>query len=100
MGGFLTRLLRNTRGLILAETAISLSVLSVTTLAGVEIGRYVLLTQKLDRVAASVADIAAQSQSISVADLDNLFSAATEIIKPFSLAGTGMVIVSSVALVG
>jgi len=100
MRRLLSRLLRNARGLVFAETAISLSLLSVTTLTGVEIGRYVLLTQKLDRVAASVADIAAQSQVISVPDLNNLFAAANEIIKPFSLDGTGTVIVSSVSATG
>jgi Flp pilus assembly protein TadG len=97
---FLSRILRDTRGLVFAETAISLSVLSFTTLAGVEIGRYVLLTQKLDRVASSTADITAQGMTVSVADLDNIFAAATEIIKPFTLSGTGTVIISSVSATG
>jgi Flp pilus assembly protein TadG len=92
-----TRFRRDRRGLAFAETAIALSVLSMTTLAGVEIGRYVLLTQKLDRISATLADLAAQGDSISMADLDNLFAAAEEIIKPFSLDGVGAVILSSVS---
>jgi hypothetical protein len=94
------RLLRDTRGAVYAETAVSLLVLSLTTLAGVEIGRYVLLSQKLDRVVASVADIASQGQTISVADLNNLFAAAIDILKPFSLDGFGTVIISSVSATG
>jgi Flp pilus assembly protein TadG len=78
----LARLRREERGMVLVETAFALSVLSFTTLAGVEIGRFVLLTQKLDRAAASVADMAAQGSTISVGDLNNLFSAAGEIVKP------------------
>jgi len=93
----LARLRREERGMVLVETAFALSVLSFTTLAGVEIGRFVLLTQKLDRAAASVADMAAQGSTISVGDLNNLFSAAGEIVKPFALSGDGTVIVSSVS---
>jgi hypothetical protein len=93
-------LLRDRRGLVFAEAAISLSVLSLTTLGGVEIGRYVLLTQKLDRVAASAADLASQGQTVSVSDLNNIYSATSEILKPFSLNGTGTVIVSSVSATG
>jgi Flp pilus assembly protein TadG len=93
----LARLGRDRRGIAFAETAVALSVLSVTTLAGVEIGRYVLLTQKLDRVSAAMADLAAQGQSISVGDLENLFAAAGEILKPFSFDGAGTVIVSSIS---
>jgi len=96
----LARLMRDARGAVYAETAVSLMVLSLTTLAGVEVGRYVLLIQKLDRAVASVADIAAQGQTISVADLDNLFSAAIDILKPFTLDGVGTVIVSSVSTTG
>ena len=95
-----TRLMRDARGAVYAETAVSLLVLSLTTLAGVEIGRYVLLIQKLDRAVASVADIAAQGQTISVNDLDNMFSAAIDIMKPFTLDGVGTVIVSSVSKTG
>jgi Flp pilus assembly protein TadG len=100
MTGLIERFLRDTRGLVFAEAAVSLSVLSVTLLGGLEMGRYVLLTQKLDRVAATVADVAAQGQTISVADIDNLFAAANDILKPFSLGPAGAVIVSSVSATG
>lgn len=96
----INRLMRDARGAVYAETAVSLLVLSLTTLAGVEVGRYVLLVQKLDRAVASVADIAAQGQTISVADIDNLFSAASDTVKPFVLDGVGSVIVSSVSKTG
>jgi Flp pilus assembly protein TadG len=92
--------MRDSGGSVYAETAVSLLVLSLTTLAGVEIGRYVLLKQKLDRAVASVADVAAQGQTISVADLDNLYAAAVDILKPFTLDGVGTVIVSSVSTTG
>jgi Flp pilus assembly protein TadG len=96
----LERFRRDASGMVLAETAVAMTILTFTTLAGIEIGRYVLLIQKLDRVAAATADLTAQGSSISVADLNNLFAAAGEIIKPFSLTATGTVIVSSVSAVG
>jgi Flp pilus assembly protein TadG len=100
MASRFTRLMHDASGVVYVETAVSLLILSLTILAGIEIGRYVLLAQKIDRAVASVADIAAQGQTISVADLNNLFSAAIDILKPFSLEGVGTVIVSSVSTTG
>ena len=94
------RMLHDARGMVMAEAAVSLSVLAVILLGGLEIGRYVLLTQKLDRVAATVADVAAEGQTISVSDIDNLFAASNDILKPFSLGAAGAVIVSSVSATG
>src|SRR5262245_46467887 len=93
----LSRLRREERGLVLAETAVALSVLCFTMLAGVEIGRYVLLAQKLDRVASSVADMTSQGTTVSVNDLNNMFAAAAEIAKPFDLPEVGLVIISSIS---
>ena len=45
------------------------------TLGGVEISRFVLLHQKLERVASSVADLTSQSQSLALTDIDNIMSA-------------------------
>lgn len=75
-------------------------VLVLITLGGIEASRYVLLNQKLDRVAASTSDLVAQAETISATDISNLYEAAKFVIRPFSLAEQGVVIVSSVSATG
>ena len=83
-------------GAILIEMAFAMPVLLSLLLGGVEIARYVLLHQKLDRVASSIADLVSQSETVSAADLQNIFDAAKYVAKPFELASDGTVVVSSV----
>ncbi len=92
----LKRLFRDRSGNALIETAIVMPILTLNILGGMEISRYVLLNQKLDRVAASIGDLVAQAETISALDIDNLFEAAKFVIKPFSLGSNGAVIVSSI----
>ncbi|CAN0488428.1 unnamed protein product, partial [Laminaria digitata] len=66
-------------------------------LGGIEVSRYVLLHQKLDRVASSIADLVSQAENISVADLQNIFDAAQFVAKPFDLPVDGTVVVSSIS---
>lgn len=88
---------RDDRGAVLPELALAMPVLIMMTLGGIEIARYTLLHQKLDRVAASVGDLVAQAQTLTVADVNNLFDAVEHVAKPFELAADGLVVVSSVS---
>jgi Flp pilus assembly protein TadG len=93
----LGRLRRDQSGSSLIELGFAMPVLVTLLLGGVEIARYVLLHQKLDRVASSIADLVSQSETVSVADLQNIFDAAQYVAKPFDLPGEGAVIVSSIS---
>lgn len=93
----LRKLLGDRSGSILIELAVAMPVLTLIALGGIEISRFVLLNQKLDRVAASISDLVAQSETISTTDISNLFEAAKFVIKPFELADGGVVIISSVS---
>lgn len=88
---------RDVRGAVLPELAMALPMLILITLGGIEVARYALLHQKLDRVAASVGDLVAQAQTLTVADVNNLFDAVDHVAKPFELAADGLVVVSSVS---
>jgi Flp pilus assembly protein TadG len=96
----LRRFARARRGSIFIETAFALSFLATLTVGGVEAARFVLLAQKIERVASTTADLASAGQTISVGDLDQLFVASQEIAKPFDIATEGRVIVSSVSSLG
>jgi Flp pilus assembly protein TadG len=94
----LRRLTGDRRGSILAETAVTISVLAMVSLAGVEVGRYTLLHQKMERVAASIGDLIAQAPTLSETDVDNVFAAIGEVAKPFEMGPNGLVIISSISL--
>ena len=94
------RFRRDRRGSILAETAITLSILAMVSLAGVEVARYTLLHQKMERIAASIGDLIAQAETLSETDVTNVFDAIGEIAKPFEMGPNGLVIISSVSATG
>lgn len=87
---------RNQRGSILVEMALLVPVLIMLLLGTFELGRYVLLHQKLTRVASNAGDLAARAESLSTNDLSQIFSAAEYLAQPFELGGNGLLIISSV----
>ncbi|MGI9421455.1 MAG: TadE/TadG family type IV pilus assembly protein [Geminicoccaceae bacterium] len=84
------------RGNVAVEFALVLPVLLLLLLASAELGRYVLLNQKVDRVAITMSDLVARAETISEAELDDIFNAAAHVAEPFDLSGRGRVVISSV----
>jgi Flp pilus assembly protein TadG len=95
-GAALTELGRSTRGATAVEFAFAAVVLILLMLATVELGRFVILNQKLDRVAVSMADLVARTETISESQLADIFIAAAQVAEPFAIADAGRVIVSSI----
>ena len=91
---------RDKRGSLLVETAFVIPVLITLTLGGVEIARYALLNQKLDRLAMTTSDMVSQGDTISVPVLDAILSATGTIMNPFPFGADGVVIVTSVSKTG
>lgn len=94
------RLFRNDRGGVMIEFGFAMPVLVLLMLGGVEIGRYVLLHQKLDRTAMTVSDLIARVQTVTVAEVDTVFTAANLVMEPFTFASQGTVVISSVKVDG
>lgn len=90
------RLLVERCGAVAVELAMAVPILSMLTLSGVEITRFILLNQKIERAAVTVADLTSQAEALSEGDLDSLFLVTTQVMTPFNLTGQGQVIVSSV----
>jgi len=87
---------RDRSGNVLLELGFATSILATMTMGGVEVGRYVLMHQKLERVVSSVGDLVSQSEDLTPTHVTNLFDAAQHVIQPFELADNGVVIVSSI----
>lgn len=94
----LARFRRENRGSILVETAGAIPIVVLLAMGGAEFARYVLLHQKLDRVAASVGDLIAQQETINEQQLADIFSSIDDVLAPFDLGTEGVVIVSSSAI--
>lgn len=83
-------------GNVAVEFALALPLLLLMLLASAELGRFVLLNQKIDRVAVTMSDLVARAETISESDIDDIFNAAAQVASPFDLDGRGRVVVSSV----
>lgn len=95
-----SHLLRDDRGGVLIEVAFIMPLMVTVTLGGVELSRFVLLHQKMERVAATVADLASQAQTMSQNDIDNIMAAVEHVASPFEMATDGVVIISDVGVTG
>lgn len=84
------------QGNVVVEFALALPVLLLMLLASAELGRFVLLNQKIDRVAITMSDLVARAETINETELDDIFNAAAHVAEPFDLNGSGRVIISSV----
>jgi hypothetical protein len=84
------------RGVAALEFALTMP-LWITLLLGAGDGTYFLLVnEKCDRIAYSVTDIVTQYQSITLANLNDIILASSQLMQPFPFTNNGLVIVSSV----
>ncbi len=96
MISFFRKFKKDQDGVALVEFAMLLPLLMLLAAGSFEVGRYALLTQKRDRIAATVGDLVARAEALTAAEIDNLFNATDFLARPFDFAGDGMVVISSV----
>ncbi|MBI1273960.1 MAG: hypothetical protein GC131_07735 [Alphaproteobacteria bacterium] len=88
---------RGERGIAAVEFAMAMPVLVTMLYGGFELTRFIMIVQKSERIAHTVADIVAQSEnSISASQMNDILLAAAEMMEPFAFGTDGIVIVSSV----
>jgi len=92
----LAKFARDRRGSLITEMAVTLSVLTTLSLSGVEVARYTLLHQKMQRISSSIGDLIAQAETLSETDVNNIMDAIGEVAKPFTMGTNSVVIISSV----
>ena len=93
---FLNGFGRKQSGVALTEFAMLLPFLMLLAVGGFEVGRYALLIQKTDRIAATVGDLVSRAEALTTVEIENLFNATDFLARPFDFSGKGMVVVSSV----
>jgi hypothetical protein len=78
-------------GVALAEFALILPLLLLFLLGSLEVSRYALINIKLDRTAATMADLVTQTTQVTQADLESFAEAAPQIMRPFSFNGSSII---------
>ncbi len=96
MQRMMNTLVNDERGVAAIELAVVLPMLMTLFLGVVEISNFVLVNQRTEKMAHTIADVVSQGEAITTAELDNILSATSEIMKPFPFASLGHVIITSV----
>lgn len=84
------------RGVAATEFAIALPFLMVTMMGAIEVSRYVIIHQKLEKVAYTISDVVSQSDTVTSAQLSQAVQAAATIMQPYEFSPNGVVFISSV----
>ena len=92
----LLRLRRDRRGNVLLETAFGMAMLATLFMGGIEVARYALLTQKLDRTAMTLGDLMSRNETLTLAEINNIINSIPHIMEPFDFTENGGVVLSAV----
>lgn len=89
------KFLRAQGGLAVVEFGLVLPVLMLLFYGTIEVTRYILITQKVEKLAHSIADVTAQEQTASAAVLNQALAATSDIMSPYSMTTNGTVFITS-----
>ena len=95
-----SRLGRDQRGIAAVEFALVLPVMILFSMGIAEVGRFALLSLKLQHAATTMGDLASRDEELSVAAVQSMFSAMEHIVQPFTIGAAGVVLVSGVGVDG
>ena len=83
-------------GAVLVEFALVMPVLLLFFIGGVDLTRFILLNQKLEKATAAVADIVSQASSIQTSNLNDLMTGVDDMMQPYRFTTNARVIITSV----
>jgi TadE-like protein len=84
------------KGSVLSELALVMPILVAILMGGVEVGRYLMIHQKLSRLVDTTTDLVAQKKTLTSQDLDDVFKSAEYVLDPFELGPDGVIFITSV----
>ncbi|MCE2927441.1 MAG: pilus assembly protein [Rickettsiales bacterium] len=96
----LCNLRRREDGIAYVEFATSLPFLLALFMGSVEMTRFIIVSQKVEKSAVTISDVVSQSETIGVTQLNQLISAVGQVMQPYSFGNNGYVIISSVTKTG
>jgi Flp pilus assembly pilin Flp len=93
---FASRLRRDQRGVSALEFALMLPLLVLFIVGTIDVSRLILLTQKLQSAAFTLADLTARIDPRETNSIGNVFRAVDQVVKPFAFRSEGRTIITSV----
>lgn len=96
----LLRFRRAQEGLAYLEFAVCLPFLLALMMGSIEVGRYIIIAQKVEKTAITISDVIAQGTTITTETLDNIIFASSQVMSPYAMGASGYVIISSVKQTG
>lgn len=88
------------RGAAVLELAFGISMLTPLIMGSAELARFVMIQQKLERLAMTIGDLNARGDVLTAPQVAALFDAVPHVMEPFAFAPVGQVIVTEVTTVG
>lgn len=85
------------RGTALMEFALAAPVVILLSIGGSDFVIYLLLQQKLQNAAFNVADLAARDKTLSVSQIDSIFTSVRHVSQPFDFESNGRAIVTGIS---
>lgn len=83
------------KGAAATEFALTLPIWVALLIGASDSAHLLIISQRVDRIAYSVSDIITQSEALTIADLNNTFLAAGELMQPYEFGDRGIVVVTS-----
>lgn len=96
MRRWLLNLWRDNRGVAAVEAALMFPVLLTLFIGCTEVTFKIWSTQKAEKLAVTLADVVAQTQTVAKEDLEEMVGASDNIMEPFDFGTDGVVYISSV----
>lgn len=93
----LRNLARDTRGVSAIEFALILPLMITMYIGAVEFSDALTVKRRVTAVASATADLTAQADEVSASDVNDIFTAATSILTPYSTTPISIVLTSVVA---
>lgn len=87
---------RSESGIAYLEFALALPLLMALFMGAVDVTRYIIIVQKIDKAVSTMSDVVAQSNTISTSQLNTLSLAVRQVMQPYPFNTNGYVIISSV----
>jgi Flp pilus assembly protein TadG len=97
-------LLAHEGGVAYIEFALSLSILLMLFLGSIEVTRYILIMQKLEKAVETVADVVTQADAntdpLTTAQMSALMGAVPDLMNPYTFGTNGLVVVTDISKTG
>ncbi len=78
------------------EFALCLPFLLALFMGAVEVSRYIIIAQKVEKSAVTISDVVAQEKTVGSTAMGQLITAGSQVMQPYTFGPNGYVIISSV----